>query len=264
MFIRCIFINYHMKKLFLILFFIPLFISAQTEIPSLTKYATDLTGTLSQSQLDVLNRALTVFHDSTSNQITFLMISTLGENTIEEYALAVGRKNQIGEKERNNGILFLVIKDDKKMRIEVGYGLEGALPDALAGSILRNEVRPYFKSNDYFQGIAAGINSIIAATKGEYKADPKKENRKKERGGLPFGILAFVGLAIFLKILFSGRGRGGGIGPGIFIGGLGGFGGHSGGGFGGFSGGDSGGGGDFGGFSGGGGDFGGGGASGSW
>lgn len=246
-----------MKKLLLILFFIPLFISAQTEIPTITKFATDLTGTLSQSELDDLNRTLSIYQDSTSNQVVFLMISSLNEKPIEEYALEVSRKNSIGQKERNNGILFIVAKDDKQMRIEVGYGLEGALPDALSGSILRNEVRPYFKSGDYFDGIKGGLNSIIAATKGEYKADPGKESRKKERGGVPFGILAFIGLILFFKAIFGRHGRGGGMGPGIFWGGFGG-------GFGSGSGGFSGGGGDFGGFSGGGGDFGGGGASGSW
>lgn len=250
-----------MKKYFFILLFLPLFISAQTEIPTITKFATDITGTLSQPQLDDLNGILRNFQETTSNQITLLMIASLNDKPIEDYALEVGRKNTIGQKERNNGILFLVVKDDKKMRIEVGYGLEGALPDALAGSILRNEVRPYFKSGDYYQGIKAGLNSIISATKGEYTADPKKETRKKERGGLPFGLLAVIGIAFFFKLIFGGRGRGGGIGPGIFLGGFGGgFGSRSGGGFGG----SSGGGGDFGGFSGGGGDFGGGGASGSW
>lgn len=246
-----------MKKLLLILLFIPLFISAQTEIPTITKFATDLTGTLSQPELDDLNRVLSLYQDSTSNQVTFLMISTLKERPIEEYALEVARKNVIGQKDRNNGILFLVAKDDKQMRIEVGYGLEGALPDALSGSILRNEVRPSFASGDYFSGIKGGLSSIIAATKGEYKADPKKAGRKKERGGMPFGILAVIGIVLFLKAIFGRHGRGGGIGPGIFIGGFGG-------GFGSGSGGFSGGGGDFGGFSGGGGDFGGGGASGSW
>jgi len=252
-----------MKKFLLILLFIPLFLSAQSEIPHLTKFATDLTGTLSQPELDELNRALFNFQDSTSNQVIFLMISSLDGNALESYSFEVASKNNVGQKERNNGILFLVVKDEKKMRIEVGYGLEGALPDALASSILRNEVRPYFKSGDYFQGISAGVNSIIAATKGEYKADPAKEKRKKERGGLPFGFLAFIGLILFFKAIFGrGRGgRGGGIGTGIFLGGLGGgFGGRSGGGFGGFSGGS----GSFGGFSGGGGSFGGGGASGGW
>jgi len=253
-----------MKKILLILLFIPLILSAQSEIPTITKYATDLTGTLSQQELNNLNTILQMFQDSTSNQVTFLMVSSLNESPIEDYALQVGRKNTIGQKDRNNGILFLVVKNDKKMRIEVGYGLEGALPDALAGSILRNEVRPRFASGDYYGGIKAGISSIISATKGEYKADPKKETRKKERGGIPFGFLAFIGIVMFLRIIFGRKGRGGGIGPGIFMGGFGGgFGGSSGGssgGFGGFSGGSGG----FGGFSGGGGSFGGGGASGSW
>ncbi len=249
-----------MKKIFLILFLIPLFISAQPKVPSITKFATDLTGTLSQGELADLNSTLSQFQDSTSNQVIFLMIPTLDGEPIEEYTLALGRNNLVGQKERNNGIVFLVAKDDRKMRIEVGYGLEGALPDALAGSILRNEVKPYFASGEYYEGIKAGINSIIAATKGEYKADPGNKKRKGEREGAPFGIIAIIGLVIFLRVIFGRRGGGGGMGPGIFIGGFGGFGSGSGGGFGGFSGGSGG----FGGFSGGGGSFGGGGASGGW
>lgn len=254
-----------MKKFFLILLLIPLIISAQAEIPTITKFATDLTGTLTPGELLGLNEALSLFQDSTSNQITFLMISSLNGAAIEDYSLEVARKTQIGQKDRNNGILFLVVKDDRKVRIEVGYGLEGALPDALAGSIIRNEVRPYFKSGDYFEGVKQGLISILAATKGEYQADPKKEGRKKERGGLPFGFLGFFAVMLVLKMIFGRRGGGGGgIGTGLFIGSMmGGFGGSgrgSGGGFGGFSGGSGG----FGGFSGGGGGFGGGGASGSW
>ncbi len=251
-----------MKKFFLIFLFIPFFVSAQAEIPTITKFATDLTGTLSPGEIAGLNQVLSLFQDSTSNQITFLMVTTLEGNSIEEYALQVARKSQIGQKDRNNGILFLVAKDDKKIRIEVGYGLEGALPDALAGSIIRNEVRPYFKSGDFYGGVREGLGAILAATKGEYQADPKKESRKKERGGLPFGFLGIFAVMLVLKMIFGRRGGGGGgIGTGLFLGSMmGGFGRGSGGGFGGFSGG----GGDFGGFSGGGGDFGGGGASGDW
>ena len=95
------------------------------------------------------------------------MIQSLDGYSLESYTYETAAKNQIGSKKNNNGVLFFVSKDNRKMRIEVGYGLEGVLPDALTSSIQRNEVRPYFKQGDYYSGIAAGLNAIIATTRGE-------------------------------------------------------------------------------------------------
>ncbi len=236
---------------FILLFFLfvtPLF--AQPKVPELTKWATDLTGTLSSQELNNLNARLKTFEDSTSNQLTVLVISKLGQYPIEYYTMDVVKKNQIGTKKFDNGILILVVKDDHKARIEVGYGLEGALPDALASSIIRNEMIPYFKKDQYFAGIDAGVNAVISATKGEYTAQREKKHNGKETGGIFKIILMLIFIVFFF--LRGGRRRRGGF---IYWGG--GFGGSSGG-FGGSSGGS------FGGFSGGGGSFGGGGASGSW
>lgn len=245
-----------MKKILLLLI-IPCLINAQPEIPNLKQYANDYTSTLSNSELYTLNSALKSFDDSTSNQVVFLMVPTINSYPLESYTYEVSAKNKIGTAKNNNGVLFFVAKNDRKMRIEVGYGLEGALPDALASSILRNEVRPYFRQDDYYSGVAAGLSAIMKATIGEYT----NQNREKERRGfkLPVGLIIMI---LILISLFSrgGRGRGGGILPWLIIGSMMGGRGSSGGGFGGFSGG----GGGFGGFSGGGGGFGGGGASGSW
>lgn len=183
------------------------------------------------------------------------MISSLNGGSLEDYTYQTAAKNKIGSSKNNNGILFFVAKDDRKMRIEVGYGLEGALPDALSSSILRNEVRPYFKQGEYYNGIAAGINAIIAATKGEYKGDGN--DRSGNGGHFPF--IFFIILFVILSSIFRKGGGGGGLLPWIILGSMGGSG-RSSGGFGGFSGG----GGGFGGFSGGGGSFGGGGSSGGW
>ncbi len=227
---------------------------AQPEIPLLPQYANDFTNTIEQNQLEYLNTELKAFDDSTSNQVVFFMNHSLNGYPLEMFTHEVATKNKIGTKEHDNGILFYVAKDDRKMRIEVGYGLEGALPDALASSILRNEVRPYFRNNDYYGGVVAGLSAILAATKGEYKANPRQQEE-----GIPIQLIILI--IIILFILLSSRRRGGKGGGGGFVyygGGLGsgGFGGSSGG-FGGSSGG-------FGGFSGGGGSFGGGGASGGW
>ena len=218
------------------------------EVPKLHSYCNDFTGTLTPANVQQINKALSDFEKKTSNQIVFLMINSLNGMPIEYYANEVAEKNKIGTKEHDNGVLFVVAKKDKKMRIEVGYGLEGALPDALASSILRNEVRPYFRRGDYFSGIAAGLTAIMKATVGEYKNDKKNDEKK----GLPIGTIIF--LIIMILSLFGGRGSGLGL---LWLGaGMLGGGGSRGGGFG-----DSGG---FGGFSGGGGGFGGGGASGGW
>ncbi|MCX7797142.1 MAG: TPM domain-containing protein [Melioribacter sp.] len=231
-------------------FLIPLLIvKAQVEFPILKNYANDFTSTLSSSEIAYLNSKLKSFDDSTSNQIVFLMISTLNGYPLEMYTYEVASRNKIGTAKNNNGVLFFVAKEDRKMRIEVGYGLEGTLTDALASSILRNEVRPHFKRGDYFKGIDAGINAIISATKGEYK-----QEKRKDEDDVKFPFVYLIIMLIFL-FLFRG-GRGGGILPWLIIGSMGGRtrGWSSSGGFGG----------GFGGFSGGGGSFGGGGASGSW
>lgn len=225
---------------------------AQPNFPQLSNWANDFTNTLSTGELQQLNNRLKVFEDTTSNQLVSLMIPTLDGYPLEEYSYAVAEKNKIGTKENSNGVLFLVVKDDRKMRIEVGYGLEAVLPDALTSSILRNEVAPHFRKDDYYAGISSGIQAIISAIGSEYKAD-FKENSK----GIGFTIFIILFITIILIVTFIPKSRKyGGSSGYIYRGGSWGSGG-----FGGGVGGSSGG---FGGFSGGGGSFGGGGSSGSW
>ena len=220
---------------------------AQPEVPQLPNWANDFTNTLSQQELQQLNVRLKSYEDTTTNQLVSLMITSLDGYPLEEYSFEVAEKNKIGTKEKSNGVLFLAVKNDRKMRIEVGYGLEGVLPDALASSIIRNEVAPYFRKNDYYAGINSGIDAIIAAIGGEYKSDFKE----KSKG---IGLSGIIILLIIIFIIFSfipksrRMGRSGGY---IYHGGNWGSGGFGGGG-------------GFGGFSGGGGSFGGGGSSGSW
>ncbi len=238
------------KRVILYITFTAILIFGQDQYPKLTKYATDFTNTLSQKELSYLNTDLKNFDDTTSNQVVFLMISSLDNYPIEMYTYEVAARNKIGTKENNNGVLLFVAKNDRKMRIEVGYGLEGALPDALASSIIRNEIAPYFRKNNYYGGVKAGLDAIKAATVGEYTREKRQDEEDDGRG---FPIIYII---IFIIIsLLSGRRGGGGLAGLILLGGL--SGGHrsSGGGFGG---------GSFGGFSGGGGSFGGGGASGGW
>jgi len=243
-----------MKKIFLFLFLFDLALYAQAEIPVLKNYANDLTSTLTLSELSQLETLLKKFDDSTSNQIVFLMVNSLDGGSLENYTYEVASKNKIGSAKNNNGVLFFISKNDRKLRIEVGYGLEGVLPDAICSSILRNEVRPYFRTGDYYSGVTAGLSAIISATRGEYKGEPKDNGAKSK--GFPF-VFIFIIIAIIFSIFRRGGG-GGGILPWIILGSLGN---SRGGGWGGSSSSGSGG---FGGFSGGGGSFGGGGASGGW
>lgn len=231
-----------------------------------TTLVNDYAGVLSEEEKQNLERTLVAYDDSTSNQIAVVLVKTLGDNhPIEETGLQILRGWGIGNKKTNNGILILAAIDDRQVRIETGYGLEGAIPDITASQIIRNDIAPRFRSGDYYQGLSAAAASLIKAAAGEYKA-PKDYN-KRGRKSNPASWIGIIVL-IIIVVIFGGIGGGGGggfmsrrgyrgVGPTIFW--PGGGGGWSGGGGGG---GWSGGGGGFGGFGGGGG--GGGGASGSW
>jgi uncharacterized protein len=190
-----------MRYFFLFIVF-QITIVAQPEVPLLKLWATDLTKTLNRDQLDVLNSRLKTFEDSTTNQLVMLMIASLDDYPVEYYSHEVAQKNKIGTKENDNGALLFIAKNDKKLRIEVGYGLEGALPDALASSIIRNEIVPHFKQSNFYEGITAGINAIISAIAGEYTAVKKDDS--DDEGSPFFSTLLMI---IFAIIMFIFRGR---------------------------------------------------------
>ena len=220
----------------------------------------DYTNTLSAGEISSLEQKLVAFNDSTSTQIAVVLIQSLEGYDVADYTVRLAEKWGIGAKKKNNGIILLVSIGDRKMSIQTGYGVEGALPDAIARRIIENAIKPAFKQGAYYQGLDAGTNDIIAYTKGEYKNDGPKVKKSKE--GALFLIVVLIMVFIFVIGVKSGGSNG------QVIGGRGaaspfwwllmsGNGGGGGGGFGGGS--DSGG---FGGF--GGGSFGGGGASGGW
>src|SRR6266852_3140884 len=138
----------------------------QLQVPEFHERVIDQSRTLSPQELQSLESTLAQFERETSNQVVVLIVSSLQGESMEEYSLRVAEKNKFGKKERNNGILLLIAKDDRKLRIEVGYGLEGALPDAVADQIIRHVIVPHFREGDYFAGISAGIDAIMAATRG--------------------------------------------------------------------------------------------------
>ena len=240
-----------MKYYFFLFLIFASFSNAQPQIPKLKMWATDLTGTLSKTELSELNQRLKSYEDTTSNQIVVVMISSLEGYPIEMLAEETATKNKIGTEKNDNGILLLIAKDDRELRFEVGYGLEGAVPDAIASSIIRNEITPEFKNGDFYLGISNGINAIFKAIGGEYKAEDSDSE-----DGFPFYIFIILIFIIFIFMRSGGPFVPGGVyrtgtRTGGWTSGTSSWGGSSG-----WSGG--------GGFSGGGGSFGGGGASGSW
>lgn len=230
--------------------------------PAPEQYVTDSTGLIPAPLVAELNRRLEQFEKSTSTQIVAVVARSLPQGTtLEDYAQSLYHAWKIGSKKNSNGVLILVFTQGRQIRIQPGYGLEGALPDALCSRIIREQMVPAFRAGNYAAGLSAGITSVMQATGGEYKGNGRAGANSPLLDLLfsPFGFFLFV----FLLLLIVGRSRRdlgpGGVNPGaaaatgFLIGGLGGWGGGSGGG------GDSG-----GGFSGGGGDSGGGGASGGW
>ena len=264
--------------------------------PKLAQHVTDRTGTLSAAQIAELEAPLVALEQRKGAQVAILVIASTGEQTIEEYSLAVAEANKLGREKPDDGLLLLVAKDDRKARIEVGYGLEGAVTDAMSSRIIREYLAPRFRENDYFGGLRDAEAALVKLVDGESLPAPMVEDRSQGDSpnvfmavliGLFVGIFASVtrmkplgfrrfgaGLvaggvawllfslgfsvlvAAVVAFLFSGSG-GGRFGSGR--GSWGSF--PSGGGWGGGGGGWSGGGG---GWSGGGGSFGGGGASGGW
>jgi len=257
-----------LTKLFIVLifaFFSFTHVNGQNiiERPNPPVLVTDLAGVLSPEQKQALENKLVAIDDASSNQIAVVILPTLEGNPIEEYANKLFRAWGIGNKKNNNGVLLLIAIQDKKIRIEPGYGLEGALPDITCNSIIDNDIKPAFRQQAYYEGIDKATDDIAKAAVGEYKE--KRERKTKGKGSNP---LLFV-LILFIIIAILGKKGGGGgsniggggfsdVATGMLLGSLLGGGGRSGG----SDWGGGGGGGGFGGF--GGGSSGGGGASGGW
>jgi uncharacterized protein len=232
--------------------------------PNPPTLVTDVAGVLSPDQKQALEDKLVAIDDSSSNQIAVVIIPSLDGYPKEEYATKLFRDWGIGNKKTNNGVLLLIAINDRQIRIEVGYGLEGAIPDITAINIIDNYIKPAFKAGNYYEGIDQATDNIAKAAVGEYKEARPKKTRSKSKGS---GGLFLIILIIIFVVLRSGRGGGGSniggggfsdVATGMLLGSLLGGGGRHGGG--GWS--DGGGGGGFGGF--GGGSSGGGGAGGSW
>jgi uncharacterized protein len=215
------------------------------EVPKLNGYVNDLAGVISPETELKIEHFLRGFESSDSTQLVVLTIDSLEGEALEEYSLKVVESWKIGQKEKDNGALLLIARQEREMRIEVGYGLEGKLTDLLAGRIIDNEIKPRFQAGDFDGGVIAGVASMAEAVRGEYQGTGRVGQKKKRNPLGSLALLLFLGPGLML--LGGGGRRGRYRRGGFWIGGLGGFGGSGGGGFGG-----------------GGGGFGGGGASGGW
>jgi len=239
--------------------------------PSLeTSYYEIGTTLLDETQKQAIEQKLIRYADSTSTQIVVVVISTTDGDDIDRYKVDLAHAWGIGQKGKDNGILLLVAKDDRKVAIASGYGTEHLLTDAMSSLIIQNDILPEFKKGDFYAGIDNGTTAIIKVMNGEYKEE-RTGLRKGEKDGGGGGIFIFIIIFIIIIVILSKRGGGrggnnrGGFGSTLtdilILSSLGRSGG--GGGFGGSGGGGGFGGGGFGGGFGGGG-FGGGGASGGW
>ncbi|MBL8017308.1 MAG: TPM domain-containing protein, partial [Ignavibacteria bacterium] len=168
-----------------------------------TTYVTDKTGTLTSSQIKDLETKLAAFEKETSNQIVVWMEPSLDGNSVEDRSYEIAEKNGIGQKGKNNGVLLYIAKNDRKLRIEVGYGLEGSLTDALSSQIIRNEITPQFKKGNFYAGINAGVDAIMKATKGEYTADEESTDNDPVAGicCIPFPVLVFLVIFLFIFVI---------------------------------------------------------------
>jgi uncharacterized protein len=220
-------------------------------VPALKQRVNDYAGMISPAARAEIEQKLAALEAEDGTQIAILTVPSLQGEPIEEFSIRVAEAWKLGDEKRDNGVLLIVSKGDRKVRIEVGYGLEGRLTDLESGRIIRGVIQPAFAKGDFDAGFTGAADAMVTAVKGEFKADSSRKG-DDDNPSIPLVLIILIVLFFYLR-MFGGRHHGGpyvsggwgGPGGGIFT---------SGGGFGG----------DGGGFSGGGGGFGGGGASGDW
>lgn len=220
--------------------------------PELTGRVVDAADVLSRGTEQTLTRELAAYEQASGGtQVVVATVPSLDGRAIEEYGYQLGRAWGIGQAEEDTGALLIVAPSERQVRIEVGYGLEGRLTDAISWDIIQGRILPAFREGDFDAGVTAGVQGILAALGGEYQASGREPDGEGKRKGAALAFWIFVAFIILTS--FGRRGGGGGLGGALLAGAI-------------LSGGGRGGGGGFGGggFSGGGGGFGGGGASGGW
>ncbi|TGK05920.1 YgcG family protein [Leptospira selangorensis] len=204
----------------------------QVPIPKLVHRVTDLTSTLNEEEVSNLEDKLKTFEKRKGSQVVLVIIPTTGDETIEQYSIRLAEDWKIGRKGTADGVIFLVAKDDRKMRFEIGRGLEGAIPDVVSKRIQLEYVRPLFKEGKYFDGIDQGIEKILGLIDGEQLPEPSSTSYESSSGsaeddnfGLYIGALIAIGIAVgfLFKKLFSLLQAGVATYAGYWVGGLLGF-----------------------------------------
>ncbi len=183
---------------------LPALLQAQAEFPPLTGRIVDLASLLDDSEEAALVAQLEAHEQETGNQVVVATITSLDGRDIADYANRLGRFWQIGTAENDNGVLLLVAPNERKVRIEVGYGLEGALTDSLSSIIIQREILPAFRQGNFSQGIRQGVDAILQAIRGEYTAPESSSNRSdavsdKIGNFIPLIFIAMVGVPQLLR-----------------------------------------------------------------
>jgi len=177
--------------------------AAAKEVPFLSGHVVDEAHLLPPDRAAALEEKLTRFEAETTAQVVVLTVDSLEGDPLEDYSVRVAQKWGLGQAKADNGVLLLISRDDRKLRIEVGYGLEGALTDLQSGRIIRNVIVPRFKAGDYPGGIDAGVDAILGAIQGEPGAVPEDTGPAPGQN-LDLGARALMGLIFFLVVgLFS-------------------------------------------------------------
>lgn len=271
-----------MKKLILLFLFAAGQLTSQPitaqdfpEPPSPPRLVNDFAGVLQAGEAAQLEQKLVAFNDSTTTQISVVFIRSTGAYDIGQYGAQLGENWGIGQADKRNGVLVLTAIEDRQVTIQVGYGLEPVITDAVSRLLIEQDIAPAYRQQQYYQGVDRATDKIMQLAVGEFPADLKQALDEREKGGKVGGFIFLAVFVLVILLIFSGRKRrvqhigssGRGVPP-IIWGGM--FGGRRHGGYwgdfhgggGSFGGGGGFGGGGFGGF--GGGSFGGGGASGGW
>jgi uncharacterized protein len=193
---------------------------AQIPLPRFDALVTDLTGTLTAQQQASLDDKLTQFQARKGAQIAVLVLPSTAPEDIAQFGIRLAESWKVGRKGTDDGLILIVAKDDRAMRFEVGYGLEGALPDALAGRIINETIAPLFKQGDFYGGINAGLDQAIRVIDGEQLPAPDQRWKPSEQRHAPWPLLIFVFLAFGGALnRFFGRVGGAGV-AGLLGGGL--------------------------------------------
>jgi uncharacterized protein len=197
------------RRILCLLFFLAILAASEAfalAVPKLTGRVNDYAAMLSPATRQQLESVLADFERQESTQLAVLTIPSLEGAVLEEYSLQVAESWRLGQKGRDNGALLLIVKNDRKLRIEVGYGLEGKLTDLTSGRIIRDIIKPNFRKGDFDQGVSEGVSAMIAAVRGEFQAEQAAAPSTSTSSGTDSGgLIGFVAIAFFILARFIGK-----------------------------------------------------------